>query len=418
MQRLTLLLLLMAAIVLIAWPRSASQARDTADALLDPTVNFSSPTYTVGEGSGSATITVTLDVPSALTVAVDFATADGTAIAGNDYLTASGTLTFTPGITGQTFIVSILDDTLDELDETIALTLSHPTSGTLGSLQSATLAILDDDPSFVHLPLIVRNYGSACPTTSNNQYSGGTAYQREFDDPVRPAYDHADKNLELRGYTPNTDPDLKRELVDYGSGDPTQPPQLATLFIPHRVPTLSTFYRVHNWVWAPTPDPGSRGDPITSPPVTALGMQTTPGETLYVPTSGYDMGGGMKVLVLFADEDTVTLRYTRDDSSGFGGYTVHVDNICTDPNLLALYSSLDDPDGPRYVYVPPDNRPYAYDLPNLPAGQPIGTARSTIVVVAIVDTGVFQDTRSCNEWWQIRPDYAGTCPPARQMLHR
>jgi hypothetical protein len=250
-----------------------------------------------------------------------------------------------------------------------------------------------------------------CPITSSNQYSGGIVYQYDLDDPVRPAYDHADKNLELRGYIPNTDPNLQRELVDYGSDDPTQPPQLATLFNPPRVSDFSDFYTVHNWNWASPPDPGSRGGPITDYPVTALGMQTTPGETLYVPTSGYDIDGGIEAIVLFVDEDTIALRYTREDSAAPPGYTVHIDNICTDPNLLVLYNQLDDPNGPRYVYVPPENRPYSYGLPNLYAGQPLGTARSTEIVVAIVDTGAFMDARSCNEWWQIRPGYPGTCPP-------
>ena len=279
----------------------------------------------------------------------------------------------------------------------------------LGASRASTPSLDLTPTAYVYLPFVAVPY--TCPTTSTNQYSGGTAYQYDLDDPVRPAYNHADKNLELRGYTPNTDPGLKRELVDYGSDDPIQPPQFATLFVPYRVPTLTNFYRVHNWNWAPSPELGSRGDPITEYPVTALGLQTTPGETLHVPASGYDIGGGMEVLVLFADADTVALRYTRDDSSAPPGYTVHVDNICTDPNLLALYNSLDSAGGPRYVYVPPENRPYSYDLPNLYAGQPLGTARSTEIVVAIADTGTFMDTRSCNEWWQIRPGYSGTCPP-------
>jgi hypothetical protein len=178
------------------------------------------------------------------------------------------------------------------------------------------------------------------------------------------------------------------------------------------VPALVGFYRVYNWNWADSPEPGTRGDPITDYPVTALGLQTTPGEVLHVPESDYNIGGGMQVLVLFADEDSVTLRYTRDDSSAPAGYTVHIDNICTDPNLLALYNALDDyPTGPRYVFVPPENRPYGYALPNLPAGEPFGTARGTEVVVAIADTGAFQDPRSCNDWWQVRPGYAGSCPP-------
>lgn len=246
-----------------------------------------------------------------------------------------------------------------------------------------------------------------CPASSGRQYNSGPAQQYDKENPVRPAYNHPDKNLALRSYTPNTSPTLKRELVSYGTDDPTQPPQLATLFSPARVPALVGIYQVYGWNWAPSPDPGTRGAPITNPPVTALGLQTTPGEPLHVPASGYDIGQGMEVLVLFADEDSITLKYTREDSAATG-YTLHIDKVCPDPNLLALYRALDDPSGPRYVYTPAD---YWYNLPALAAGQVFGTAQSSEVVVAIRDTGSFMDPRSCNEWWQVRPGYAGTCPP-------
>ncbi len=266
----------------------------------------------------------------------------------------------------------------------------------------------------VYLPLLFRQVTAPtflCPTDSQNRYVSGLAYQYDLDDPVRPAADHADKNLALRGYTANTDPGLHRSLVDYGTDDPTRPPQFATLFAPPRVPLLTGFYRVHDWTWTPSPAPGRRGAPLTTWPVTALGLAVTPGETLHVPTSDYDIGEGYEVIVLHADEHRVALRYAREDSAGAVGYTVHVDGLCTDPNLLALYRQLDAANGPRYVYRPPEQRPYSYALPVLPAGQPIGVARGIEVVVAIVDTGSFMDPRSCNEWWQIRPGYAGICPP-------
>lgn len=271
-------------------------------------------------------------------------------------------------------------------------------------------ATLDFTPTaYVYLPLVAwypTPTPYSCPISSGNVYSAGVAYQVDTDDPVRPAWDHADKNISLRGYAPNTDPGLKRELVDYGCDD-ANAPQFATLFQPARVPSFVDFYYTHNWAWAPSPDPGSRGDPVTTPPVTALGLRTTPGEVLRVPESGYDIGLGMEVLVIFADADTVALRYTRDDSSAPSGYTLHVDNICTDPNLLALYDTFDDyPDAPRYQYPNP-----SYDLPHLPAGRPLGTARGGEVVIAISDAGTFQDPRSCNEWWIQRPGYTGTCPP-------
>ena len=262
----------------------------------------------------------------------------------------------------------------------------------------------------LYLPLVYS--APTCPTSSTQTYSQGPAFQFDLDNPVRPAWNHADKNIELRSYAANNDPNLPRELINYGSDDPTQPPQLATMFNPNQVPPLIGFYRVHHWQWAASPDPGTRSGPITFPPVTAMGLATTPGEVIRVPSSGYSIGAGMEVIVVFADEDSVTLRYAREDSATSAGYTVHIDNICTDANLLALYNSLDAPSGPRYVYVPPANRPYSYDLPQLPAGKRVGTARGSQVVVAIVDTGAFMDPRSCNDWWQIRPGYPGSCPPA------
>ncbi len=253
-----------------------------------------------------------------------------------------------------------------------------------------------------YLPIVY--HPEACPGTSSHQFGSGTAFQFDLDDPVRPAYNHADKNLDLRSYQLNSDPNLRHDLVDYGSDDPTQPPQLATLFTPARVPAILGLYQVNGWTWASSPAPGSRGAPITNPKVTAIGLAASTGETLHVPTSGYDIDGGQEVIVIYADENTVALRYGREDSAGARGYVVHIDNICTDVNLLALYNSLDNPSGPRYDYIPS----HTYNLPNLSAGKVLGTVLNSEVIVAIVDTGRFWDPRSCDEWWQIRPGY-GPC---------
>ena len=123
-----------------------------------PTVNFGSPTYSVEEGDGSASITVTLDTVSVLTVTVDYATSDGTATAGDDYVAISGALTFTPGATVQTFTVPILDDTLSEVTEMINLTLSNPVNALIGGTSPSMLAIVDDDDQFdVYLPVALKN---------------------------------------------------------------------------------------------------------------------------------------------------------------------------------------------------------------------------------------------------------------------
>ncbi|GIK43758.1 MAG: hypothetical protein BroJett011_75910 [Chloroflexota bacterium] len=111
-----------------------------------PTIQFSNSNYNVTEANTTVPIDVTLSAVSALTVTVDYATSDITAAtADGDYSTATGQLTFPPGSTSQTFSVTINDDTLDEPNETVGLTLSNFNGATPGSPTSATLTIVDND---------------------------------------------------------------------------------------------------------------------------------------------------------------------------------------------------------------------------------------------------------------------------------
>ncbi|MGH9363651.1 MAG: choice-of-anchor B family protein, partial [Thermoanaerobaculia bacterium] len=96
-------------------------------------------------GTVSATFTVSLSVASPQTVIVNYATADGTARAGNDYTMTSGLLTFSPGTTSQPVTVLVNGDLLDEADETFFVNLSDPTNATIGDPKGVGM-ILDDDP--------------------------------------------------------------------------------------------------------------------------------------------------------------------------------------------------------------------------------------------------------------------------------
>ena len=95
-------------------------------------------------GAAGLSFAVTLDRAAAERVTVDYATVDGTAVAGWDYGAASGTLTFAAGETEKTVEVSLLDDAADEADETLELVLSDPAGALLGE-ERATGTILDDD---------------------------------------------------------------------------------------------------------------------------------------------------------------------------------------------------------------------------------------------------------------------------------
>src|SRR5207248_1740141 len=109
-------------------------------------LQFDADSYSVGEGDGHAMITVTRTGTTDGTVRVHFATSNGTATSGSDYTAASGTLTFSAGVTSKTFVVRIINDTRAEPDETINLTLSNPTNhATLGTPSTATITILDND---------------------------------------------------------------------------------------------------------------------------------------------------------------------------------------------------------------------------------------------------------------------------------
>ena len=84
---------------------------------------------TVAEDGGSAvfTVSLTFSVPGDLDASVDYATIDGSALAGSDYTNTTGTLTIPAGSTTGTISVPIIDDTLNDDGEVFFINLSDPT---------------------------------------------------------------------------------------------------------------------------------------------------------------------------------------------------------------------------------------------------------------------------------------------------
>jgi hypothetical protein len=110
------------------------------------------PTISIGDvaqaegnsGISFAILPVTLSAASPGQVTVAFASADGTATAGTDYIATSGTLTFAPGTTTQGVTVSVNGDVTPEADETYFVNLSAPTGGTIADGQGLGTIINDD----------------------------------------------------------------------------------------------------------------------------------------------------------------------------------------------------------------------------------------------------------------------------------
>ena len=113
-----------------------------------PNLNLGIAGVTLTEGntgSTNAVFRVSLSKTNDQTITVDFATADGSARAGQDYIAANGTLVFNPGETNKTITVPVLGDLLDETNETFFVSLSNPTNIVLAYTQ-AQGTIVDDDP--------------------------------------------------------------------------------------------------------------------------------------------------------------------------------------------------------------------------------------------------------------------------------
>lgn len=119
-----------------------------------PEVAFEHAGYTVGEADGSATLTVVLTQTSSLTITVDYATNGGSAYPIDDYTPISGTLVFTPGVTLQTFDVTVKEDDASEGEETIRVELSNPHNTVIGANNPAILTITE--LYTIYLPVTIR----------------------------------------------------------------------------------------------------------------------------------------------------------------------------------------------------------------------------------------------------------------------
>ncbi len=116
-----------------------------------PTVGVTVGDASQAEGDGPepgyVVIPVFLTEPSTLPVTVHYSTANGTALAGQDYVAQSGTLTFAPGVTQQNILVAITGDAVVEGNETFTVTLSDPSEGASILDDTATGTIVNDDAS-------------------------------------------------------------------------------------------------------------------------------------------------------------------------------------------------------------------------------------------------------------------------------
>lgn len=149
------------------------------------TVNASTPTLSIGDaaitegnsGTKSLTFTVALSAASTTTVTYTIATADGSAVAGSDYVGSTLTgQTIAAGQTSKTFAVTINGEAIIEGNETFTVNLSAPAGATLLDGQAVGTILDDDMPSMSSPlpPLLLQTTG----TQSAAHVAAGRASQR------------------------------------------------------------------------------------------------------------------------------------------------------------------------------------------------------------------------------------------------
>jgi hypothetical protein len=220
---------------------------------------------------------------------------------------------------------------------------------------------------------------AGCPTQSTNQY---TNIPMEGVDLNHPDNQHGDLNLALRGYVPSN---AARELVALGSVD-ANAPQMRGIFADKRQPSFVQVYQVHDWDWGCQQHGCAKSELVGSAEVSALGVATVAGEAIRLATRNPEIyGGGYVAVVLYAEPTRLTIAYTRDGTVA-GGYSLHLENLCVDPNLVAAYQAA--------------TAAGRGQLPGLQKESVVGSATGGEMVIAIRDRGAFLDPRSRDDWWR------------------
>ena len=134
--------------IIISNPVNATISDDTNLTTItdnDPTPEVCINSVTVDEGDGIATLTLSLNSNSCLPVTVDYSTSDINAVAGADYTAVTTSTTIPANTLVWTIDIPILEDLLDEVNETFNVNLTGATNGTIGAACTGTVTITDND---------------------------------------------------------------------------------------------------------------------------------------------------------------------------------------------------------------------------------------------------------------------------------
>ena len=157
---------------------------------------------------------MTLSAVYGQSVTVNYSTANGTATAGSDFQTASGTLNFAPGETSKTITVAVLGDQMFEPDETFAVHLSGSMNATIGD-GNGTGTIVNDDtyvPPSISISDVSKAEGKKGTTTL---FTFTVTLSAAYDEPVTMSY----RTVNGTATTGNKDYVAKSGTITFAPGE-------------------------------------------------------------------------------------------------------------------------------------------------------------------------------------------------------
>ena len=160
-----------------------------------PVVNIGDASVTEGHtGTQSASLTVTLSAASSQPVTVSYSTANGSAAAGSDYQSASGTVTFAAGQTTKTISVLVNGDRAGELNETFMVNVGLAAGNAVIGDAQGVGTIVDDEPR-VSINSVTKNEGNSGTTQFVFTVSLSAASERSGQPELR----HGERLREIAG---------------------------------------------------------------------------------------------------------------------------------------------------------------------------------------------------------------------------
>ncbi|MEM7801434.1 MAG: choice-of-anchor D domain-containing protein [Chloroflexota bacterium] len=129
-----------------------------------PTISFADLIIPEGNSLGSADLPVSLSAAAGVTITVDYATSDISAVAGQDYTAINGLLSIPVGQISGTISIPVLGDIDIEPDELFVVQISNPSAGTISN-NNAVVTLTNDDSSTppatqqsIFLPMVYEAY--------------------------------------------------------------------------------------------------------------------------------------------------------------------------------------------------------------------------------------------------------------------